>query len=167
MLAALVIFLVLVGSVTSAAAQNVYLMRGLYGGSNFGPMQNDLERHGARTEVYRWQEGNRVVNDAMQRGGRTVIIGHSQGAWAAFNAGAALQARGRRAEVIGLDPLCSGAQSSVGGVNYWGNTCHGRPAEVPGAANRYLNGGGHVGYPTDRRVRDAVVGTVYGGRGCC
>jgi hypothetical protein len=143
------------------AATRVYLMRGLMelspGLETIGEM---LRARGAVVTLGSWMQRGAFVQDALAHPHDRIIFGgHSMGAQEAFAAGAQLAARGIKARVIGLDPLCTSPRMSPGisGVNIWGNGCMGRPATVAGAQNVLIPGYSHINYCTDPRVQRAFV----------
>jgi hypothetical protein len=142
------------------AATRVYLMRGLLELSPFSGLVAALQARGDIVSTWSWMHWGAVVADAAaHRGDRIIIGGHSMGDENAFAAGAALQARGVKVKVVGLDPLCTSPRMVRGldAVNIWGNGCMGRAATVAGAHNVYLPGPSHIGYPADRRVQAAFI----------
>jgi hypothetical protein len=144
------------------APTRVYLFRGLGHLSNFGPLAADLRATGATVLIYGWRQQDRVLRDALRHPtDRIVVGGHSMGDWAAFQVAPRIVAAGVPVRVIGLDPLCTFPQSSVGGVNIWGSYCGRYPGTVPGAENIYIADTSHIHYPVDASVRAAFMRAVY------
>jgi pimeloyl-ACP methyl ester carboxylesterase len=138
----------------------VYLMRGLLELSPFSTLVAKLKARGAIVTTWSWMQREAVVADALRhRGDRIVVAGHSMGDQEAFTAGAELKARGLRATIVGLDPLCTSPRATPGlsQINIWGNGCMGRAASVAAAKNIYLPGPSHIGYPADPRVQALFV----------
>lgn len=162
-----IVVALLLAMVTSVQAQQrtrVYLMRGLGHFSPFGPLKRDLRAQGYIVQISGWSSWRRVARDALRHSNDRIIIGgHSMGDKTAFYAGETVRSRGVPVRVIGMDPLCTYPQGypNLAAVNIWGNYCGRNPGTVPNAENVYINGGGHVFYPTNPQVRAEFVRATY------
>jgi pimeloyl-ACP methyl ester carboxylesterase len=155
---------------SAQAATRIYLMRGI-GGRMFSSAMDDeaakLRRHGAIVTVGDWTQWADFAADAAAHpNDRIVLIGHSAGAWGAAQAANTLAARGRRAKVVGIDPLCMAAEvdAAVNAVNFFSTRCGLGGGEMAGARNIDVSGYGkdHIGIAADPRVQSRVLAEALG-----